>query len=178
MATIYFHGQPVQTNAQLPAVGLPAPDFVLTNEKLRDITLADFAGSKKLLLIVPSLDAPVCAASARKLNAKCKLLPNTVILVISADLPFAQCRFCQTERLNQLIPLSTFRSNFAFEYGVKILDHRLAGLTARAIVIIDEMNQVIYSQLVAELTEEPDYESIFNAIKSPESAVLPEYKTL
>ena len=158
MATIYFHGQPLHTSGELPAIGSPAPEFKLLNERLEDISLQTFTGKKKILHIVPSLDTPVCAASTRKFNQKATKLDSTVILVISADLPFAQCRFCESEGLKNIIPLSTFRSSFADDYGVRLVDSRLAGLTARAIVVLDESNHVQYSELVNELTNEPDYE--------------------
>ena len=158
MATITFQGKPLHTSGELPAVGGKAPDFTLVNGKLADVTLATYPGQKKVLNIVPSLDTPTCAASARKFNEKAAHLYHTVVLVISADLPFAQCRFCETEGLKNVIPLSTFRSSFADDYGVKLLDTFLAGLTARAIVIIDEHDNVIYTQLVSEIADEPDYE--------------------
>jgi thiol peroxidase len=159
MATITFQGNPLHTSGELPAVGSKAPDFALVNGKLADVNLATYAGKKKVLNIVPSLDTPTCAASTRKFNEKASHLHNTVVLVISADLPFAQCRFCEVEDLKHVIPLSTFRSNFADAYGVKLVDTFLAGLTARAIVIIDEYDNVVYTQLVSELANEPDYES-------------------
>ncbi len=158
MATISFQGKPLNTSGELPAVGSKAPDFSLVTNKLTDVSLATYAGQKKVLTIVPSLDTPTCAASTRKFNEKASHLYHTVVLVISADLPFAQSRFCETEGLKNVIPLSTFRSTFAEDYGVKLLDTFLAGLTARAIVIIDEHDTVIYSQLVSELANEPDYE--------------------
>ena len=158
MATITFQGKPLHTSGELPVVGEKAPDFTLVNGKLADVTLATYAGQKKVLNIVPSLDTPTCAASARKFNEKAAHLYHTVVLVISADLPFAQCRFCEAEGLKNVIPLSTFRSSFADDYGVNLLDTFLAGLTARAIVIIDEHDNVIYTQLVSEIADEPDYE--------------------
>ena len=164
MATITFQGKPLHTSGELPAVGTKAPDFSLTNGKLADVTLATYAGKKKVLNIVPSLDTPTCAASARKFNEKAAHLYHTVVLVISADLPFAQCRFCEAEGLKNVIPLSTFRSSFADDYGVNLLDTFLAGLTARAIVIIDEHDNVIYTQLVSEIADEPDYEHALAAL--------------
>ncbi len=166
MATINFQGKPLNTSGELPAVGSKAPDFSLTTSKLTDVSLATYAGQKKILTIVPSLDTPTCAASTRKFNEKASHLYHTVVLVISADLPFAQCRFCETEGLKNVIPLSTFRSTFAEDYGVKLLDSFLAGLTARAIIIIDEHDTVIYSQLVNELADEPDYEHALAALHS------------
>lgn len=164
MATITFQGKPLHTSGELPVVGEKAPDFTLVNGKLADVTLATYAGQKKVLNIVPSLDTPTCAASARKFNEKAAHLYHTVVLVISADLPFAQCRFCEAEGLKNVIPLSTFRSSFADDYGVNLLDTFLAGLTARAIVIIDEHDNVIYTQLVSEIADEPDYEHALAAL--------------
>ncbi|TPQ27068.1 thiol peroxidase [Methylomonas koyamae] len=157
MATITFQGKPINTVGDLPAVGSPAPDFLLTNRKMQDVGLAEFAGKRKVFNIVPSLDTPTCAASTRKFNEKAAHLPNTVVLAVSADLPFAQVRFCEIEGIKHVVPLSTFRSSFAHDYGVELLDSILAGLTARAIVIIDEHNTVIYTQLVNEIADEPDY---------------------
>ena len=164
MATITFQGKPLHTSGELPAVGSKAPDFSLVNGKLADVTLASYAGKKKVLNIVPSLDTPTCATSTRVFNEKASHLYNTVVLVISADLPFAQCRFCEVEGLKHVIPLSTFRSNFADEYGIKLVDTILVGLTARAVIIIDEHDNVVYTQLVSELANEPDYESALAAL--------------
>lgn len=164
MATITFLGKPLHTSGELPPVGSNAPDFSLVSTELVDVKLANYAGKRKVLNIVPSLDTPTCAASTRKFNQKASHLDNTVVLVVSADLPFAQSRFCETEGLKDVIPLSTFRSNFAEEYGVKIADTLLAGLTARAVVIIDENDQVIYTQLVNDVAQEPDYESALAAL--------------
>lgn len=159
MATIKFQGKPLNTSGELPAVGSDAPDFSLTGKDLKDVTLATYAGKKKVLNIVPSLDTPICAASTRKFNQKASHLYHTVVLAISADLPFAQSRFCESEGLKDVIPLSTFRSSFADDYGVNIVDTFLRGLTARAIVVIDEHDKVIYTQLVEEVSHEPDYDS-------------------
>jgi thioredoxin-dependent peroxiredoxin len=159
MATITFQGKPLHTCGELPAVGDNAPDFKLVNGRLVDVTLATYAGKKKILSIVPSLDTPTCAASTRKFNEKAARLENAVVLIVSADLPFAQGRFCEAEGIKNVVPVSTFRSNFADDYGVKLIDSILAGLTARAVVIIDENNKVIHSQLVNEIADEPDYES-------------------
>ncbi len=164
MSAITFQGKPIHTCGELPLVGEKAPDFLLTNSRLVEVSLADFSGKKKLLNIVPSLDTPTCAISARKFNEKASRLNNTVVLMVSADLPFAQDRFCGKEKLTEVIPLSTFRSTFADDYGVKIIDTILAGLTARAVMIIDEDDTIIYSQLVQEIAEEPDYESALDAL--------------
>lgn len=164
MATITFQGKPINTIGDLPAVGSKAPDFKLTNRKMQDVGLAEFAGKRKVMNIVPSLDTPTCATSTRKFNEKAAHLDNTVVLAISADLPFAQARFCEIEGIKHVTALSTFRSGFAHDYGVQLLDSILAGLTARAIVIIDENDQVIYTQLVSEIADEPDYASALAAL--------------
>ena len=164
MATITFQGNPIHTCGDLPAVGSTAPDFNLVNVKLTDVSLADYAGKNKILNIVPSLDTPTCAISTRKFNEKAGGLANTVVLVVSADLPFAQNRFCETEGINGVIPLSVFRSSFSEDFGVKLIDSVLAGLTARAIVIIDANDKVIYTELVSEIADEPDYEKALAAI--------------
>lgn len=166
MTTISFQNKPLNTSGDLPAIGTTAPDFLLVNGKLNNVSLSSYAGKRKILSIVPSLDTPVCAASTRTFNQKANNLENTVILVISADLPFAQDRFCEVEDLKNVIPLSTFRSNFAEEYGVKISDTILAGLTARAIIILDKDNTVLYTELVSELTNEPDYENALMIFKN------------
>ena len=164
MATITFQGKPLHTCGELPAVGDNALDFKLVNGKLVDVTLATYAGKKKILNIVPSLDTPTCAVSTRKFNEKAAGLDNTVVLVVSADLPFAQGRFCESEGLKDVVPVSTFRSSFADDYGVKLVDSILAGLTARAVVIIDENDTVVYTQLVSEIADEPDYDSALAAL--------------
>jgi len=165
MAKLTFKGSPISTNGDLPAVGQPAPDFKLVANDLKDLTLADFAGKKKLLNIVPSLDTSVCALSTRKFNDHAKAHPDTVILVISADLPFAQKRFCGDEGLNNVMTLSMMRSRkFAKDYGVLLDDGPLAGLTTRAVVVLSESNKVLYTQLVPEIADEPDYESALKVL--------------
>ncbi len=165
MAEIQLEGNPIHTNGELPAAGSQAPDFQLTNGELGDVTLADFAGKKKLLNIVPSLDTGVCAESTRKFNAAMKDKSDAVALVISADLPFAQGRFCSSEGIENVIPLSMMRSrNFAKDYGVLITDGPLAGITARAVVVLDENNQVVYTELVPEITQEPNYDAALAAL--------------
>jgi thiol peroxidase len=165
MAIITFQNHPVTTCGELPIVGSDAPAFSLANNELEEVTLQTYAGKRKILSIVPSLDTPTCAASARKFNQKASSFDNTVILVVSADLPFAQCRFCDTEGLDSVEALSSFRSSFGSDYGVDIVDGALAGLTARAVVVIDEHDKVIYTQLAPELAHELDYEAIINALK-------------
>ncbi len=160
MTTVTLRGNPVEVAGTLPAKGGAAPDFKLTNGDLGDVSLADFGGKRKVLNIVPSLDTPTCATSTRKFNADASSLPDTVVLVISADLPFAAKRFCTTEGLANVVPLSTFRApSFAADYGVALASGPLAGLTARAVVVLDKDNTVLHAQLVPEIAEEPDYES-------------------
>lgn len=160
MATITLHGNEIHTNGELPAVGAKAPDFHLVDGELNDKRLADYAGKKKLLNIVPSLDTPVCATSTKKFNEAAAKRGDTVMLVISADLPFAQGRFCGAEGVDTVIPLSMMRSrNFAKDYGVLIEDGPLAGITARAVVVVDENNKIVYTELVPEIAQEPDYDA-------------------
>jgi thiol peroxidase len=166
MANITLGGDPIHTSGELPKVGSAAPDFILTATDLKDVSLKDFAGKRKVLNIVPSLDTPVCATSTRKFNEKAGALPDTVVLVISADLPFASKRFCAAEGLANVSPLSTFRSpGFGKAWGVTILDGPLAGVTARAVVVLDARDRVIHSQLVPEIKQEPDYEAALAALR-------------
>ena len=165
MAEITLKGNPCHTNGDLPAVGSEAPDFRLTRADLSDVSLADFAGKKKLLNIVPSLDTAVCAISTQKFNAAMDGKSGAVALVISADLPFAQKRFCSTEGIENVISLSMMRSrNFAKDYGMLITDGPLAGLCARGVVVLDESNRVVHTQLVPEIGEEPDYDAALAAL--------------
>lgn len=165
MAKVTLQGNEVNTNGELPIAGNAAPDFKLTTGELSDVTLADYAGKKKLLNIVPSLDTPTCATSTKKFNEYAQSHTDTVMLIISADLPFAQGRFCTGENLDNVIPLSMMRDkNFAKDYGVLIQDGPLAGITTRAIVVIDENNNVTHSELVAEIADEPDYEKALAAL--------------
>ena len=165
MATITLKGKEIHTNGELPAVGSQAADFKLVDAELGDKRLADYAGQKKLLNIVPSLDTPVCATSTRKFNEAAAGQDNVVMLVISADLPFAMGRFCSVEAVDKVVPLSMMRSrNFAKDYGVLIEDGPLAGITARAIVILDESDKVVYTELVPEIGQEPDYDKALAAL--------------
>lgn len=159
MATVTLRGTPNQTSGELPAVGTQAPDFSLANKDLQDMSLGDFQGKKKLISIVPSLDTPVCAISTKKFSEHAKSNPDTVVLVVSADLPFAMTRFCTSEGIDNVITLSTMRdSTFAQAYGVRLEDGPMRGLTARGVVIVDETDKVIYTELVPEIGQEPDYE--------------------
>ena len=166
MATVTLRGNPIHTNGDLPTVGSTAPDFALVNGDLKDVSLRDFAGKKKLLSIVPSLDTGVCATSTRKFNEKAASIPDTAVLVISADLPFAQKRFCSTEGLANVVPLSLMRGRgFAKEYGVLMTDGPMEGICARAIVVLDANDKVRYTELVPEIAQEPDYERALAALK-------------
>ena len=165
MAQITLQGNPINTNGELPAVGSQAPVFSLTNGELQDVGLDAFAGKKKLLNIVPSLDTGVCATSTRKFNESAAAHPDTAVLVISADLPFASGRFCSTEGLENVVPLSLMRSKkFAKDYGILITDGPLAGITGRAVVVLDAENKVLYTELVPEITQEPDYDKALAAL--------------
>lgn len=165
MSTVTFQGNKIHLSGDLPKVGSQAPDFRLVNPDLKDVSLKDFAGKKKLLNIVPSVDTPVCAASTRKFNEFAKETGNAVMLAISADLPFAASRFCAAENAERIIPLSMMRSrNFAEDYGVLIKDGPLEGIAARAVVVLDENDKVIYTELVPEISQEPDYDKALAAV--------------
>jgi thioredoxin-dependent peroxiredoxin len=158
MTTVTLRGNPVRVDGVLPAVGSTAPALTLTNGDLADVTLANYAGKRKVLNIVPSLDTPTCATSTRKFNESAASLNNAVVLVISADLPFAAGRFCTTEGLKNVSHLSTFRHpEFMQAWGVLLAEGPLLGVTARAVVVLDEHDKVLHSQLVPEIGQEPDY---------------------
>ena len=166
MAKITLKGNSIQTAGNLPAIGSQAPDFKLTKTDLSDATLKDFAGKKVILNIFPSLDTSVCAASVRKFNSEAEKLPNTVVLCVSRDLPFAHSRFCTTEGLKNVISLSELRDDsFSKAYGVKIVDGPLAGVLSRAVVVLDTTGKVVYAEQVPEITQEPDYAAALKAIK-------------
>lgn len=165
MAQVTFKGTPVPVGGSFPETGKPAPAFTLTAQDLGEKTLADYQGKRKVLNIVPSVDTGVCATSTRKFNERAGGLDNTVVLVISADLPFAAARFCGAEGLENVVTLSTFRHpEFARDYGVALEDGPLAGLCTRAVVVIDEHDKVIHTELVDEIGDEPDYEGALNAL--------------
>lgn len=166
MANITHRGNPVHTSGNLPAVGSRAPDFRLTDADLKDVSLADFKGKKKLLNIFPSIDTPTCALSTRKFNEYAAQHANAAIIMVSADLPFAQKRFCSAENTNNVKTLSMMRDrHFAQDYGVLLLDGMYQGITARAIVVIDENDKVVYTELVPEIRQEPNYEAALAALK-------------
>ena len=164
MATVTLKGNPIHTNGDLPAVGSQAPDFRLVNKDLQDMGLADFAGKRKLLNIVPSLDTPVCAISTRKFSEHARGRGDVAVLIVSADLPFAAGRFCSTEGIDNVVTLSMMRSrSFAKDYGVLITDGPLAGIAARSVVVLDAHDRVVYTELVPEILQEPDYEKAIAA---------------
>lgn len=161
MTQTHFNGEPVPLVGTLPKVGDRAPDFSLTKADLSDATLADFRGRKLVLNIFPSIDTPTCAASTRAFNEKAGLMPNTQVVCVSADLPFAASRFCEIEGLENVMHASTFRDpSFLRDYGVAIAEGPLVGLAARAVVGIDEDGVVLHVELVNELTNEPDYNAV------------------
>lgn len=165
MSQVTLHGNPVQVAGTLPAIGTKAPAFTLTDGQLQEKTLADFPGKKKILNIFPSLDTPTCAQSVRSFNEQAGGRSDTVVLCISADLPFAQSRFCGAEGLDNVITLSTFRHpEFLRDYGVLLADGALAHLAARAVIVLDEHDQVRYVQLVPEIADEPDYAAALAAL--------------
>jgi thioredoxin-dependent peroxiredoxin len=165
MAQITFKGNPVDTIGTLPAKGSEAPFFCLVKTDLSEAGPADYAGKKVVLNIFPSLDTPVCAASVRRFNNEAAQFDNTVVLCISADLPFAHNRFCEIEGLKNVVPLSVFRSpEFGRDYGVTISSGPLKGLLSRAVVIIDADGKVIYTEQVPEITHEPDYEAALKVL--------------
>ncbi|KPN74856.1 MULTISPECIES: thiol peroxidase [Neisseria] len=159
MAQVTLQGNPVEVGGSFPQKGQSAPDFQLTAGDLSEKTLADFSGKRKILNIFPSVDTGVCAQSVRTFNEKAADLDNTVVLCVSADLPFAQKRFCGAEGIENVAMLSTFRSGFAQDYGVALESSALKGLTARSVVVLDENNQVLHSELVGEIAREPNYEA-------------------
>ena len=165
MAQITLKGNPVATVGELPEAGMAAPSFNLVNKDLSETNMADFAGKRVVLNIFPSLDTPVCAASVRRFNLEASSIPDTVVLCISADLPFAHKRFCEIEGIENVVSLSVFRSpEFGDDYGVTMADGPLKGILSRAVVIIDDKGKIIYSEQVSEITQEPDYEAALKAM--------------
>lgn len=167
MSTVTFKGNTLNVAGHFPRPGDTAPSFMLVDGELNDVSLSRFAGKKKVLSIVPSIDTSVCATSTRKFNEEAAFVKDAVVLVISADLPFAQARFCGAEGLKNVIMLSTMRGrDFHKDYGVLITDHPLGGLCARGVVVLDQNDKVVYSQLVPEITQEPDYAAAMKALAS------------
>ena len=166
MSTVTLAGNPIHLAGQFPKVGDGAPSFMLVGTDLADVSLKDYAGKRKVLNIVPSLDTPVCQTSTRKFNERASAQQNTVVLVIAADLPFAMKRFCETEGLKNVVSLSTMRGReFMANYGVEIIDGPLAGITARAVVVLDEHDKVVHAELVPEIKQEPNYDAALAVLK-------------
>nr|WP_298140439.1 thiol peroxidase [uncultured Pseudomonas sp.] len=166
MAQVTLKGSPVEVAGQLPQVGQQAPAFSLVGAGLADVSLSSLAGKRKVLNIFPSVDTPTCATSVRKFNAEASKLANTQVLCISADLPFAQARFCGAEGLENVTNLSTMRgADFLKDYGVAIASGPLTGVAARAVVVLDENDKVLHSELVAEIGSEPNYDAALEALK-------------
>ena len=165
MAKISSRGEIVETSGELPEVGSAAPNFFLRKADLSPVTLADYAGSQVVLNIFPSIDTPTCAKSVRQFNERAAGMENTKVLCVSADLPFALGRFCGAEGITHVETASVYRApEFGQDYGVYMAEGRLAGLLARAIVVVDETGKVIYRELVPEIAQEPDYEAVIGAL--------------
>lgn len=164
MAQITLRGNPIHTAGDLPAVGTPAPDFKLTGGNLADVTANDFAGKTLILNIFPSIDTAVCAASVRAFNQRAAGREDTAVLNVSADLPFAQSRFCGAEGIDNVTSASTFRSDFGDAYGVRIADGPMAGLLSRAVVVVGPDGKVVYTEQVPEIAQEPDYEAALSSL--------------
>lgn len=166
METIYFKGEPCHTYGSLPKVGEKAPCFTLVTPELKEVHCTDFKGQKVVLNIFPSLDTPVCATSVRRFNQEAASLENTAVLCVSMDLPFAAGRFCSAEGITDVTAASAFRSpSFIEQYGVGIVDGPLAGLLARAVIVIDEDQNVVYADLVNEITNEPNYAEALDVLR-------------
>ena len=166
MSNVTFKGQPIRVDGQFPAVGSKGPAFTLVGADLSDVTLSSYAGKRKVLNIFPSVDTSVCATSVRRFNELSSQLDNTVVLGISADLPFAQARFCGAEGLDKVSNLSLMRGHqFLNDYGVAIASGPLGGLAARAVVVLDEHDKVIHAELVDEIAHEPNYDAALAALK-------------
>ncbi len=165
MAQTALRGNPIHTSGDLPAVGAAAPAFTLTGSDLAAVTLGDLAGQRIVLNIFPSVDTPTCATSVRTFNQRASEMDNTTVLNVSADLPFAQGRFCGAEGIENVKVASTFKSaEFHSDYGVGMVDGPLEGLCARAVVVVDESGNVVHQELVAEIADEPNYDAVISAL--------------
>jgi thiol peroxidase len=165
MSTVTLKGNPIEVNGTFPEPGTTAPEFALVGKGLADVDLGSFGDRRKVLNIFPSVDTPTCAASVRAFNTLASKLENTVVLCVSADLPFAQARFCGAEGLENVVTLSTLRhGEFLADYGVAIASGPMIGLAARAVVVLDENNTVTHAQLVPEIADEPDYDAAISAL--------------
>ena len=164
MAQVTLGGNPIQTVGDLPSVGSDAPDFTLVKSDLSEVSKADLAGKKVVLNIFPSIDTPTCATSVRTFNEKAASLEGAVVVCVSADLPFAAGRFCGAEGIANVAAASTFRSSFGADYGLTLADGKLAGVLARAVVVLDESGKVSYTELVPEIAQEPNYDAALAAL--------------
>lgn len=164
MATVTLQGNPVETNGNLPAINTQAPSFTLVKDDLSETSLANYAGKRIVLNIFPSIDTPTCQMSVRSFNEKAAQLDNTVILCVSADLPFAQKRFCGSEGIEHVVNASTFRSSFGKDYGLHFTTGPLIGLLARAVVVVDTDSNILYTELVGEIADEPNYDAALAAL--------------
>ena len=166
MAKLTLKGNEVNTNSEIVQIGQTAPDFTLVDSDLNDVNLASYEGKNKVLSIVPSLDTPVCQKSTLVFNEKVAELDDTVMLIVSSDLPFAMKRFCTSESLDNVMPVSMMRSrNFAKDYGVLLIDGPLSGITSRAVVVISKDNKILHSELVSEIANEPNYQAALDSLK-------------
>ncbi|QIY89590.1 thiol peroxidase [Chryseobacterium gallinarum] len=163
--TVLMKGQPVHTYSRLPEVNKPAPRFILTDVNMNDQSLDAYKGRYIILNIFPSVDTGVCSASVHHFNEEAANLPNTVVLCISKDLPFAQKRFCGAEGIDRVVMLSDFRSDFGWNYGVEMIDSPMKGLLSRAVVVIDPSGKIIYEEQVPDISQEPNYEAAIRAVK-------------
>lgn len=164
MAEVTLRGNPIHTNGELPAIGSPAPEFRLVGRDLSEVSSATLAGKKVVLNIFPSIDTAVCATSVRTFNERAADRDDTVVVCVSEDLPFAAGRFCGAEGIENVATGSAFRSDFAEAFGVKLADGPLAGLMARAVVVLDESGTVTHTELVPEIAQEPDYDAALAAL--------------
>jgi thiol peroxidase len=164
MAEVTLGGNPVHTSGDLPRVGASAPDFTLTGSDLGDVTASAFEGKNLVLNIFPSVDTPTCATSVRTFNERAAGLGGTAVICVSADLPFAHGRFCGAEGIENVSTASTFRSSFGDDYGVNLIDGPLAGVLARAVVVIGADGSVKHTELVSEIAQEPDYDAALGAL--------------
>ena len=167
MAKVTLKGNEVNTNSDIVSVGTSAPDFTLVDSDLNDVSLSNFEGKSKILSIVPSLDTPVCQKSTLVFNEKVNQLNDTVMLIVSSDLPFAMKRFCTAESLDNVVPVSMMRTrSFAKDYGVLLVDGPLSGITTRAVVTISKDNKILHSELVSEIANEPNYQAALDSISN------------
>ena len=165
MAEITLQGNKVNTNGDIPQIGSSAPDFILVDSDLNDLSLSNYDGKNIILNIIPSLDTPVCQKSTKIFNEKASNLSDVIVLAVSADLPFAMKRFCSAESIESVKPMSMMRSrNFAKDYGVLLVDGPLSGITARAVVVINKDKKIIHSELVQEIANEPNYDGALNSL--------------